>query len=297
MGMNKGKKRSEWLEQIVFVGPGLVFFTVIVFVPFLLGFYYSFTEWNGLDLDKAKWTGMHNLIWIFSDDEQFWYAFWFTVRFTLVTVIAANVLGFGLALLLIRPFKTKNALRTVFFLPNVIGGILLGFIWQFIFTKGFGTIGELTGIPLFELPWLGTPETGFWGLVIVFVWQTAGYMMVIYIAALAGLPKDLLEAAYIDGANYWQMLRKVLVPLIMPAITICLFLTTSSAFKMFDLNLSLTKGGPGTSTESLAYNIYAEAFNNNRYGLGTAKAMLFFFAVSLITVAQVWFTKRKEVEA
>ncbi|ANS76567.1 ABC transporter permease [Paenibacillus yonginensis] len=291
------KQRSEWMQQLVFVGPGVLFFLAIVFIPFLLGFYYSFTDWDGLDLDKAKWTGMHNLTRIFTDDPNFWHSFGFTLRFTLATVIGANVLAFLLALLLTKPLKAKNALRTVFFLPNVIGGILLGFIWQFIFTKGFGAIGDLTHIPLFNLPWLGTPATAFWGICIVFIWQTAGYMMVIYIAALAGMPKDLLEAARIDGASYWQLLRKIILPLIMPAITICLFLTTSNAFKMFDLNLSLTKGGPGTSTQSLAFNVYAEALNNNRYGLGTAKAMIFFFAVSIITVVQVWITKSKEVEA
>ena len=292
----KHSRRSEWLQQFVFVGPGLLFFSVIVFIPFLLGFYYSFTDWNGLDLEKANWTGLHNFRLI-AGDTNFWQSFGFTIRFTVVTVIGANALALLLALVLTKPLKIRNALRTVFFLPNVIGGILLGFIWQFIFTKGFSTVGDLTHIPLFNLPWLGTPQTGFWGIVIVFVWQTAGYMMVIYIAALAGLPKDLIEAARIDGAGYWKLLRSVIVPLIMPAITICLFLTTSNAFKMFDLNLSLTKGGPGTSTQSLAFNVYAEALNNNRYGLGTAKAMLFFIAVSLITVTQVWITKRKEVEA
>lgn len=291
------KRGREWLRQAVFVGPGLLCFSVIVFLPFLLGFYYSFTEWNGLDLDKAKWIGWSNFERIFTNDEKFWASFWFTVRFTVTTVVLANVLAFVMALMLIRPLKTRGLLRTVFFLPNVIGGILLGFIWQFIFTKGFNTIGKLTGWSLFELPWLGTPDTGFWGLVIVFVWQTTGYMMVIYIAAMVGIPKDLLEAAKIDGASYWQSVRQVLVPLIMPAITVCLFLTVSNAFKMFDLNLSLTKGGPGTSTQSLAYNIYAEALVNNRYGLGTAKAMLFFFAVSIITLIQVGFTKSKEVEA
>lgn len=295
--MHTRKKSSQWLQQLVFLGPGTIAFSIIVLIPFLLGFYYSFTEWNGLDLDKAKWTGMDNLTRIFTNDDKFWTAFWFTIRFTVVTIIATNLLGFLLALLLTRPLKGRNVLRTVFFLPNVLGGILLGYIWQFIFTKGFKTIGEMTGWPLFELPWLGTPETGFWGLVIVFVWQTAGYMMIIYIAAIVGVPKDLLEAATIDGATYWQTIRKVTAPLIMPAITVCLFLTTSNAFKMFDLNFSLTKGGPGTSTQSLAYNIYAEALVNNRYGLGTAKAMLFFFAVSVIAITQVWLTKRKEVEA
>jgi raffinose/stachyose/melibiose transport system permease protein len=291
------KTLREWLNQTVFVGPGLLFFAVIVLIPFFLGFYYSFTEWNGLDMNKAEWTGLYNLKKIFTDDPKFWAAFGFTLRFTAITVVLTNVLALALALLLVQGLKMKNMLRTIFFLPNVIGGILLGFIWQFIFTKGFHTIGELTGWSFFSLPWLGTPKTGFWGIVIVFVWQTSGYMMVIFIAALAGVPKDLMEAAYIDGASYWQSLRKIIVPMIMPAVTICLFLTISSAFKTFDLNLSLTKGGPGTSTQSLAYNIYAEALNNNRYGLGTAKAMLFFFAVSIITITQVWITKRKEVEA
>jgi raffinose/stachyose/melibiose transport system permease protein len=291
------KTLREWLNQFVFVGPGLLLFAVIVLIPFFLGFYYSFTEWNGLDMDKAQWNGLYNVKKIFTDDEKFWAAFRFTLRFTVITVVLTNLIALTLALLLVQGLKMKNFLRTIFFLPNVIGGILLGFIWQFIFQKGFHTIGELTGWSFFSLPWLGTPNTGFWGIVIVFVWQTSGYMMVIYIAALAGVPKDLMEAAYIDGASYWQSLRKIIVPMIMPAVTICLFLTISSAFKTFDLNLSLTNGGPGTSTQSLAYNIYAEALKNNRYGLGTAKAMLFFFAVSIITITQVWITKRKEVEA
>ena len=286
-----------WGQQIVFLGPCLLFFLTIVVTPFFLGFYYSSTDWNGLDLDKAVWTGAANWKRIFLNDDKFWESLLFTLRFTLVSVVAANALALLLAFLLMTTLKTKKVLRTIFFMPNVIGGILLGYIWQFIFTKGFATIGDLTGISFFKLPWLGTPSTGFWGLVIVFVWQTAGYMMVIYIAALAGIPKDLIEAAKIDGARAPQLFRSVYVPLIMPAITICLFLTTSNAFKMFDLNLSLTKGGPGTSTQSLAYNIYAEALINNRYGLGTAKALLFFVAVSLITVTQVWITKRKEVSA
>ncbi|KWX89079.1 ABC transporter permease [Paenibacillus riograndensis] len=286
-----------WGQQIIFLWPALLFFLTIVVTPFILGFYYSSTNWNGLDLDKAVWTGADNWKRIFTNDDKFWDSLFFTLRFTVVSVIAANVLALLLAFLLMTTLKTKKVLRTIFFMPNVIGGILLGYIWQFIFTKGFATIGEMTGISFFQLPWLGTAGTGFWGLVIVFVWQTAGYMMVIYIAGLAGIPKDLIEAAKIDGARAPQLFKSVYVPLIMPSITICLFLTTSNAFKMFDLNLSLTKGGPGTSTQSLAYNIYAEALINNRYGLGTAKALLFFFAVSLITVTQVWLTKRKEVSA
>lgn len=290
-------KWSEWMQQTIFVGPGLLAFILIVLTPFVMGFYYTFTEWDGLDLDGAKWTGMANITRIMTDDPRFWQAFWFTAKFTLAAVVITNSIAFLLALLLTQNLKSRGVLRTVFFLPNVIGGLLLGYIWYFIFTRGFSAIGEATGLGFFNLQWLGTPNTAFWGVVIVFVWQTAGYMMIIYIAAIIGVPKDLLEAARIDGAGRWQLLRSVLVPLIMPAITICLFLTTSNAFKMFDLNLSLTGGGPGNSSESIALNIYREALVNNRYGLGTAKAMIFFFGVALITITQVWFTKKREVEA
>ncbi|MFC5471405.1 carbohydrate ABC transporter permease [Cohnella suwonensis] len=289
------RKRKEWLQQTVFVGPGLLLFLIIVIVPFLMGFYYSFTKWDGIR-SSPTWTGWTNMR-ILLEEKAFWTSFLYTIKFTVVTVLVSNVLAFAFAYVLTKGLKLKNVLRTVFFLPNVIGGLLLGYIWQFIFVKGFFTVGEKTGIGLFQEPWLGTPATGFWGTVIVFVWQSAGYMMIIYIAALVGVPKDLLDAAKIDGAGGWKLVRSVTLPIVMPAITICLFLTTSNAFKMFDLNLSLTNGGPGTSTESLALNIYREAFTNSNFGLGTMKAMVFFFAVALVTVTQVLITKRREVEA
>ncbi|MFB9326788.1 carbohydrate ABC transporter permease [Paenibacillus aurantiacus] len=293
--MVKRKQWSEWIQQTVFVGPGLLFFALIILLPFVMGFYYMFTNWDGVD--KADWVGLNNLTRIFTDDDRFWRAFWFTSKFTVAAVVTTNLIAFGLALLLTRNLKLKGVLRTVFFLPNVIGGLLLGYIWYFIFVRGFSSIGESTGIGFFNLPWLGTPATGFWGIVIVFVWQTAGYMMLIYVAAILNVPKELMEAARIDGASGWRILRSVTLPLIMPAITICLFLTTSNAFKMFDLNLALTGGGPGNATESIALNIYKESLTNGRYGLGTAKAMIFFFAVALITLLQVWTTKKREVEA
>ncbi|MBB3110729.1 raffinose/stachyose/melibiose transport system permease protein [Paenibacillus phyllosphaerae] len=295
--MLKRKQLSEWIQQTVFVGPGLLFFTLIVILPFFMGFYYTFTSWDGMDMDHAKWVGLDNLKRIFTEDDRFWSAFWFTSKFTVAAVAVTNLVSFVLAMLLTQNLKLKGVLRTIFFLPNVIGGLLLGYIWYFIFVRGFSTIGEATGIGFFNLQWLGTPATGFWGIVIVFVWQTAGYMMLIYIAAILNVPKELMEAARIDGAGAWRILRSVTLPLIMPAITICLFLTTSNAFKMFDLNLSLTGGGPGNATESIALNIYREGLVNGRYGLGTAKAMIFFFGVALITLTQVWVTKKKEVEA
>ncbi|MCJ8011878.1 sugar ABC transporter permease [Paenibacillus sp. KQZ6P-2] len=292
----KRQKSSGLLQQLVFVGPSTIFFTIIILVPFLLGLYYSFTDWNGVS-GQVTWVGIDNYKQILTKDPDFGKAFWFTVRFTVVGIIVTNLLGFFLAYFLTKPLKSRNILRTVFFMPNVIGGLLLGFIWQFIFIKGFSALGDATGWSFFNLPWLGDATTGFWGIIIVFVWQTAGYLMVIYISSINNIPKDIIEAAEIDGASKMQILKSVIVPLVMPAVTVCLFLAISWSFKMFDLNLSLTKGGPFRSTESVALNIYNEAFQNNRYGLGTAKAIIFFIVVAIITSLQVKLTKSKEVES
>ncbi|GIO56345.1 carbohydrate ABC transporter permease [Paenibacillus cellulositrophicus] len=293
--MNR-QKSSGLLQQLIFVGPSTIFFLIIIVVPFLLGLYYSFTDWNGVSGD-VTWVGFDNFKQIITNDPDFGKAFWFTVRFTVIGIIVTNVLGFFLAYFLTKPLKSRNVLRTIFFMPNVIGGLLLGFIWQFIFVKGFSALGSATGWHFFNLPWLGDETTAFWGIVIVFVWQTAGYLMVIYISSINNIPKDILEAAEIDGASKLQILKSVIVPLVMPAVTVCLFLAISWSFKMFDLNLSLTKGGPFRSTESVALNIYNEAFQNNRYGLGTAKAIIFFVVVAIITSLQVKITKSKEVES
>lgn len=294
MVLNKIKLKQA-LTYIAFVGPVFLVFSIIVLIPFVLGMYYSFTNWNGVS-GTIEWVGLSNFIQIFNDS-QFKASFLFTVKFTIVSVILINLLGFLLALILTQKLRTKNLLRTVFFMPNMIGGLLLGFIWQFIFVKVFASIGELTGFALFQLPWLGDAKTAFWGIVIVSVWQGAGYIMIIYIAALLNIPHELVEAARIDGANSWNLLKHITLPLIRPAITICLFLTIAWSFKIFDLNFSLTGGGPFKSTESLAINIYTEAFVNNRYGLGSAKAFLFFIIVATITTLQVFYTKRKEIEA
>lgn len=290
------KRMSGWWPQLVFVGPVTIFFLLIMIIPFLLGMYYSFTDWNGV-AGTVHWVGFDNFKQIFTNDSDFWSSFWFTIRFTIVGVLLTNLVGFFLAYLLTKKLKSRNVLRTIFFMPNVIGGLLLGFIWQFIFVKGFSTVGDMTGWSFFNLPWLGDETTGFWGITMVFVWQSAGYLMVVYIASLTNVSKEVLEAAEIDGATRFQVLRGIIIPLIMPAITVCLFLAISWSFKMFDLNLSLTKGGPFKSTESVALNIYAEAFQNNRYGLGTAKSLIFFIVVAIITLIQVRVTKSKEVEA
>jgi raffinose/stachyose/melibiose transport system permease protein len=289
-------KYKSLLTYAAFVGPALLFFLVIQILPFLMGVYYSFTSWNGVS-SVVEWVGFENYKQIFTNDKTFLNSFMFTTKFMFAAVIISNLIGFGFALLLNAALKTRNILRTVFFIPNVIGGLLLGFIWQFIFVKGFASVGNMTDIAFFKMPWLGDEKTAFWGIVIVFAWQISGYMMVIYVAALQGVDNSLLEAAKIDGASNWTLLTKIIIPLILPAFTICFFLTISMAFKIFDLNISLTGGGPFNSTQSVAINIYQEAFQNNRYGLGTAKSILFFVVVAIFTTFQVMLTKKKEVEA
>jgi raffinose/stachyose/melibiose transport system permease protein len=293
--LNKKKWKDAGLFTL-FVGPVLLAFTLVVLIPFFTGIYYAFTDWNGIT-GTVKWVGLDNFKYLFSEDKQFQQSFMLTTKYTVVSIILTNAIGFGLALLVAQRLKTRNLLRTVFFMPNLIGGLILGFIWQFIFVKGFASIGELTGIPLFELAWLGDANTAFWGIVIVSLWQGAGYIMIIYIAALQNVPQELIEAARIDGANRFQILRHITMPLVAPAVTICLFLTTASSFKVFDANLSLTNGGPFKSTEMLALNIYTEAFVNNRYGIGEAKALIFFIVVAAITVLQVTISKKREVES
>jgi raffinose/stachyose/melibiose transport system permease protein len=288
--------RKKIIHQLVFVGPAVLFFTLILLIPFFMSIYYSFTEWNGVSTTVA-WIGIANYKNILLHNPDYFKAFWFTFRYAIIGVIFTNLVGFLLALLLTQALKLRNILRTIFFMPNVIGGLLLGFIWSFIFVKGFASMGELTGLSFFNLPWLGDAPTAFWGIVIVTVWKGAGYVMVIYIAGLSNVPKDLIEAARIDGATKLQMLVKIMLPLIMPAITVCLFLTISWGFKVFDLVVSLTKGGPFNSTESVSLNIYQEAFRNNAMGMGSAKAVIFFLIVALITVIQVTITKKREVES
>ncbi len=224
------KRLSESVQQAVFVGPALLFFTLIVIVPFLMSWYYGFTNWDGVK-SQVVWNGLDNFRKILLDDDGFRKSFWFTVQYTIVTVLLTNVVGFLFALLLTQPLKTRNVLRTMFFLPNVIAGLLLGFIWSFIFVRGFAAVGEVTGIGWFQLPWLGTAETAFWAMVIVSIWQVSGYLMVIYISSLFNMPR-ILSKQRISMGNRLQVLRSIIIPLIMPAVTVCLFLTISWTFKI-----------------------------------------------------------------
>lgn len=269
----------------IFALPTLLAFSIAFFIPFVLGIYLSFTEFT--TVVDAKWVGLDNYFKAFGD-KDFLNALWFTVKFTVVSVVAINILAFSLALLLTRGKKGTNVFRTVFFMPNLIGGIVLGYIWQLI----------INGILYkFGVTLTYDAKYGFWGLVILMNWQLIGYMMIIYIAGIQNVPKDLIEAAKIDGANLFTILKSVIVPLVMPSITICLFLTLSNSFKLFDQNLALTAGAPSKQTAMLALDIYNTFYGKVGWeGVGQAKAVIFFILVAIIAFVQLIITRSKEVE-
>ncbi|GGB08208.1 sugar ABC transporter permease [Macrococcus hajekii] len=286
----KTKSFAFWL----FLMPVLVALFMVIIIPFIYGIYYSFTNWNGDTSQVPDFVGFSNYVNLLSD-ETFKNALWFTFKYSIASVLIVNIIGLSLALLVTSRIKSKNFLRTIFFMPNLIGGLILGFIWQFIFTKVFASIGEAIGSEWMQ-GWLSDTATGFWGLVILTTWQMAGYIMIIYIAYLENVPVDLLEAAEIDGANTWQRFKNIIFPLVAPAFTVSMFLTLSGAFKVYDQNLSLTNGGPGNSTKMVAMDIVDTAFKMNLMGSAQAKAVVFFLIVTAISLVQVYYNKKREVE-
>ena len=272
----------------VFLLPTLAAFIIGFIWPFIWGIYLSFHKFT--TISKTTFVGLSNYVKVF-EDATFVNAFWFTAKFTIVSTIIINVIAFLLALALTRGLKGTNVFRTVFFLPNLIGGIVLGYIWQILLN------GILTnmGLPLLAL----NANYGFWGLIILMCWQQIGYMMIIYIAGLQNVPGDLLEAASIDGATSFQTLIKVKLPMVMPSITICSFLTLTNSFKLFDQNLALTGGEPAKASQMLALNIYDTFYARSGpqwKGIGQAKAVVFFLLVIAIALVQLYFTRRKEVQ-
>lgn len=269
----------------IFVLPTLIAFSFAFIIPFVMGVYLSFCKFK--TITNAQFVGLENYIKIFVD-KDFVNAFGFTLKFSVVSIITINVFAFILALALTRKIKGTNLFRTVFFMPNLIGGIILGYIWQQM----------INAVLLkYETTLVANPTYGFWGLVILMNWQMIGYMMIIYVAGLQNVPTDLIEAAQIDGATSLQTLFKVKIPMVMPSITICLFLTVSNSFKLFDQNLALTAGAPSKKTAMLALDIYYTFYGRNGYeGVGQAKAVLFFIVVAVIALGQLVLTRRKEVE-
>lgn len=269
----------------IFVLPTLIAFSFAFIIPFVMGVYLSFCKFK--TITNAQFVGLENYIKIFAD-KDFVNAFGFTLKFSVVSIVTINVFAFILALALTRKIKGTNLFRTVFFMPNLIGGIILGYIWQQM----------INAVLLkYETTLVANPTYGFWGLIILMNWQMIGYMMIIYVAGLQNVPTDLIEAAQIDGATSLQTLFKVKIPMVMPSITICLFLTVSNSFKLFDQNLALTAGAPSKKTAMLALDIYYTFYGRNGYeGVGQAKAVLFFIVVAVIALGQLVLTRRKEVE-
>ena len=270
----------------IFVMPTLLAFAVAFLIPFVLGFILSFTEFR--TVSDATFVGLENYIIALRDDSTFLPALWFTVKFAVVSVITINVIAFLLALMLTRTVPGTSLFRTVFFMPNLIGGIVLGYIWQVIIN------GVLYN---FNFSITSNANFGFWGLIILMNWQMIGYMMIIYIAGIQNIPTDILEAARVDGAGALTILRKITIPSVMPSITICLFLTITNSFKLFDQNLALTAGAPANKTQMVALDIYNTFYSRTGYeGVGQAKAVVFFILVAIIALAQLKFTRGKEVE-
>lgn len=271
---------------LIFTLPTVVAFAFAFIIPFVQGVYLSFCKFT--TVSNAKWVGFDNYKTAFSGGQGFTSALGFTVAFTVISVLTINLFAFAIALLLTRKIKGTNIFRTVFFMPNLIGGIVLGYTWQ-----------QMINAILYkyETTIVSNATYGFWGLVLLMNWQMIGYMMIIYIAGLQNVPGDLIEAARIDGATPWQTLIKVKIPMVMSSVTICLFLTLSNSFKLFDQNKALTDGAPMKKTQMLALNIYETFYGKTGYeGVGQAKAVVFFIIVALIALVQLSFTRSKEVE-
>ena len=271
----------------IFVLPTLIAFSFAFIIPFVMGVYLSFCKFK--TITNAQFVGLYNYIKIFAD-KDFVNAFGFTLKFSVVSIVTINVFAFILALALTRKIKGTNLFRTVFFMPNLIGGIILGYIWQQM----------INAVLLkYETTLVANPTYGFWGLIILMNWQMIGYMMIIYVAGLQNVPTDLIEAAEIDGAAKWDILWKIRVPMVMSSITICVFLTLTNSFKLFDQNLALTGGDPNHATEMLALNIYQTFYARAGMqwkGYGQAKAVIFCALVIIISLVQLKATRSKEVQ-
>lgn len=279
----------------LFGGPSLFAFTVVFLIPFVVGLYLTFTKWDVINND-GSFVGFVNYVEVFRD-KTFLTQLWFTIRYVIFTVIISNLLAFFIALALTSGMKGERWLRTGYFTPNLIGGIVLGYLWQSLFSRVLPFLGQKYGWTLFETSWLTDTDKAFWALVIATSWQLAGYLMIIYIAGFSGVPKDVVEAASLDGAGKFAILQKIVFRLSIPAIVICIFLSLSRSFLTYDLNLSLTKGGPFHSTELATYHIVQKAFLSNQYGVGQAEAIVLFVIVAAVALTQSYLLKKLEVES
>lgn len=295
-GKGMGRKIEEKFKNLcIFALPGCFVFCAVVILPFLYGFYLTLTDWDGVSKVKNI-VGLANYKAVFAD-AAFWSSMGLTLKYVVLSVLLVNAIAFLLAYALTNGLKGQNFFRAGFFTPNLIGGVVLGFIWQFVFSRVLVDLGESTGWGIFSSSWLSDPDKAFWSLVVVTVWQLSGYMMLIYIAGFTGLSQDVLEAASIDGATGFQRMKSVILPLMVPSFVICLFFTLSRAFMVYDVNLTLTGGEPYGSTRFVAMYVYDKAFTSRSYGIGQAQALFLFVVVACISGLQIYLGKKKEVEA
>ncbi len=294
MGLLKKKFSTNAKSYLGFAGPSTFFFITVILLPFFYGIYLTFTNWDGISASYS-FVGFENYKTFFTD-KTVMKSLWLTAKYVCAIVLITNIVGFFLAYALTSGIKKTNLFRIGFFTPNLIGGIVLGFIWTFIFSNVVVYFGMISGIEMFSTSWLTNPTKAFWTLVIVTVWQKSGYMMIIYIAGFMSIPQDVLEAAKIEGATGLVKLVNIILPLMVPSFIVCIFLTMHKGFMVYELNLALTGGGPYGSTEMISMHIYRTAFTSEQYGPGQAQAFFLFVIVVSIALLQVYFSKRKEVE-
>jgi len=276
-----------------FAGIPLAIFTIVLVIPFVNGVFYTFTDWDGFKTTKL--VGFSNYSDSFSDP-KFWSTLQFTGLFVIISLIAVNVVAFGLALIVTSQLRSRNILRTFFFVPNLIGGVVLGVIWQFIFNSALVSLANKYDWELFKQSWLQDTNKAFWALIIVTVWQSSGYMMIVYITGLISIENDVLEASQIDGASPLRQLLTIKIPLMAQAFTIALFLTLRGGFMAYDVNVALTGGGPFRTTELISLHIFQDAFLEGDFGTGQAKAVVMFLMVAIAALVQVTVSKRYEVQ-
>jgi raffinose/stachyose/melibiose transport system permease protein len=300
----KGGKSRHSLVFFLFLFPSAFAFCMVIVIPFFMGLYYSFTDWIAITGTTVEWVGLKNYLAVLSDI-TFLNSFLVTLAYAVMNIVVLNVCAFFMALLVTSNLKFKGIYRAGFFLPNLIGGLILGYIWQFIFNNAIPAFGNLAGFTWFkENLFLANRYLALLAIVVVGTWQYAGYIMMIYVAAIQGIPDSLLEAAEIDGVNYRQRLKAIVFPLVAPAFTVSMFLTLVNSFKQFDVNFALTAGGPSgmfmgraiMTNEFLALNIYQTAFAYRQLAQGQAKAIIFFIVLAVISLIQVRANKKREIE-
>ena len=276
------KHKAGLVESVLYPLPAMLLVSLVIYIPFLLSGFYSFTEWNGI-ARSPKWIGIGNFVSIFKGESAFFRTLIFTFKYTVFFMVFSNVVALALALALVKKIKGTNVLRGLFFIPYIMSMTIVGFIWRFIFSSGFDTLLKMTGWGIFRWSWLGDVNLAFFSVVIVGIWQSIGFYIVLYIAGLKTMPADVLEASVVDGVSGFSRLRWIILPLLAPSIATCMFMSLTNSLKIFDIILALTRGGPAGSTNSVTLGIYRNAFQNNRYGLGSAESLLFFIIVLLLT--------------